>query len=194
MLYSARALQGVGVVTADQVAAGRLVDAYADVVTAAVAYLVVGERGAQTAPPRLCPPSDIREYDVASGRLVLGLDAGGLAARPPAPEGIPVTLPGPRGAGPAALHVVSQALGFAVDATDGTVGVAADFLIDAEGFAIRYLVVAPTDRQPGGEKLIPFEWLYGIDWARGRVQLRIGRRKTLSCQRAAWGSHVAVIR
>lgn len=189
MLYSAMALRGVEVVGRDGARLGSLVDGYANTDTDVIETLIVDTAHAG-GPVRLVPAGTVKEYD--TGRRVLTVDltpvqAAGLEA---AEEGIPVMLPNPDSTSGGVLHVITGVVGFMVHAVDGTVGQAADFLVDSQGLVIRYLVVDTRDWLPGADKLIPTVWVESVDWKRGRMFLKITEAKVKTCQRASAGSHL----
>ncbi len=186
MLYSANTLKGSEVIGSDGSRIGQLIDAYAREDSADISYLIV-----DSAPGRIClfPADSITEYDTASRRLGLTITHADAVECQRAPEGIPVTYRETEGPSIAHLHVVSQVLGYGVEAVNGPVGRLADVLIDSEGLVIRYLVVDTRDWQPGSDKLIPTEWVQTVDWPRARIFLKITQEKARQCQRAFAGTH-----
>jgi sporulation protein YlmC with PRC-barrel domain len=189
MLYSAMSMKGVEVVGSDGPPVGALVDAYVNVRTGVVEWLIVSAAGVG-GQYRLIPATELAEYDTQARQLMLKLTAAEAAAAREAPDGIPVMLERMGDAGDGRLHVITTLVGFAVDAVDGTVGRAADFLVDSDGLVIRYLVVDTRDWLPGSDKLVPAEWIESTDWARARIYLKITQARTRACQRASAGSHL----
>jgi len=189
MLYSAMSMKGVEIVGSDGPPVGALVDAYVNVRTGVVEWLIVSNAGVG-GQYRLIPATELAEYDTQARRLMLKLTAADAAAAREAPDGIPVMLERMGDAGDGRLHVITTLVGFAVDAVDGTVGRAADFLVDSDGLVIRYLVVDTRDWLPGSDKLVPAEWIESTDWARARIYLKITQARTRACQRASAGSHL----
>ena len=189
MLYSAMSMKGVEIVGSDGPRVGTLIDAYANVRTGVVEWLIVSMAGVG-GPYRVIPATELAEYDTESRRLVLKLTAADAAAAREAPDGIPVMLDRFGDGNGDRLHVITTLIGFAVDAVDGTVGRAADFLVDSDGLVIRYLVVDTRDWLPGSDKLVPAEWVDSTDWARARIYLKITQARTRACQRASAGSHL----
>jgi hypothetical protein len=186
MLYSANSLRGAEVMGAEGVPIGSLVDAYACDETSDIRLLIV-----DSAPGKIClfPASTIREYDTSIRRLSLTVTGDEAAVCREAPDGIPVTFRDDNDPSAPELHVVSQVLGYGVEAVNGSIGRLADFLIDSEGLIIRYIVVDTRDWQPGSDKLVPAEWVQSIDWTRGRLFLKITQDKARQCQRAFAGTH-----
>jgi sporulation protein YlmC with PRC-barrel domain len=186
MLYSANTLRNSEVIGSDGSRIGHLIDAYAREESADISYLIV-----DSAPGRIClfPASSIAEYDTASRRLSLRVTPADAAECQRAPEGVPVTFRESEDPSAARLHVVSQVLGYGVEAVNGPIGRLADVLIDSEGLVMRYLVVDTRDWQPGSDKLIPMEWVRSVDWPRGRMFLKITQEKARQCQRAFAGTH-----
>ncbi len=186
MLYSVTTLRGAEVFGVDGGQIGQLVDAYVREESADINYLIV-----DSSPGRIClfPANSIVEYDTAKRRLSLSVSQADAAECRQAPDGIPVTYRDPSDDAEPELHVISQMLGYGVEAVNGPVGRVGDFLIDSEGLVIRYLVVDTRDWQPGSDKLIPTEWVQSIDWARSRMFLKITQEKARQCQRAFAGTH-----
>ena len=138
----------------------------------------------------LLPADSIQEYDFAGGTLRLKETPDQVQSAPEAAPGVPMTMPDPEDASAGHYHLVSQVLGYGVEAVNGPLGRIGDVLIDSEGMAARYIIVDTRECQPGSDKLVPTEWIDLIDWVRGRVFLKITREKARMCQRASAGSHV----
>jgi sporulation protein YlmC with PRC-barrel domain len=188
MLYSAMALQGAEVVARDGTPLGRLVDAYANTETHAVEILIV-DGTATGGAVRLIPAATVTEYNTDLRVLTVNLSALEAAGCEAAPEGIPVMLEA-RGERGGRLHVVARVVGFMVQAKDGGIGQASDFLVDSDGLVIRFMVVDTRDWLPGSDKLIPLPWVESVDWQRSRLFLKITQAKAKTCQRASAGSHL----
>ena len=69
-------------------------------------------------------------------------------------------------------HAVS---GYHLEATDGGVGHVADFLLDDETWAIRYLVVDTQNWWPGKKVLISPRWIEGVSWSGSKVFVKLSR-------------------
>ncbi len=188
MLYSAMALKGAEVVARDGTPMGRLVDAYANTETDVVELLIV-DGSATGGAIRLIPADTVSEYNTDLRVLTVNLSTLEAAGCEVAPEGIPVMLEG-RGEKGGYLVVVTRIVGFIVQAKDGAVGQASDFLVDSDGLVIRFMVVDTRDWLPGSDKLIPIPWVESVDWQRSRVFLKITQAKAKTCQRASAGSHL----
>ena len=184
MLYSAMTMRGVEIVGADGTRLGTLIDAYANTGTDIIETLIVDSADGQV---RLLPTGTIQEYDTEARRLKIGLSAADVAGSELAGDGIPVMIPIPEDPDDAVLHVVTRVTGFMVQAKDGPVGQASDFLVDSDGLVVRFLVVDTRDWLPGADKLIPVTWVESVDWNRRRMYLRISQAKAKMCQRASAG-------
>ena len=189
MLYSAMAIKGVEVVRADGELLGSLVDAYANPETGVIERFIV-DASAIGGAVKLIPAEKINEYDTERRRLTLDVSIEQAAAADPVPAGIPVVWPNPDDESGPELRVISSVVGYMVEAVDGAVGQAADFLVDSDGLVMRYMVVDTRDWLPGSDKLVPVEWIESIDWVRRRVYLKITQARTRTCQRASAGSHL----
>lgn len=88
------------------------------------------------------------------------------------------------------LRSMREILGYRIEAVDGALGEAEDFLIDDEGWAIRYMVVDTKTWKPGREVLIPPEWIEDVSWGARRIHVKISRQKVKTSQRVDRASHV----
>ena len=80
-----------------------------------------------------------------------------------------------------ALRSAAHVKGYAIHATDGSIGHVSDFIFDNETWAIRYFVVDTRDWWPGGKSvLIGVHWITGIDWAEECVRVKITRAQVKS--------------
>ena len=66
--------------------------------------------------------------------------------------------------------VVSE---YYIQATDGEIGHVADFLIDDEAWAIRYMVVDTKNWWPGKEVLVSPQWIDRISWDEAKVFVKL---------------------
>jgi hypothetical protein len=62
------------------------------------------------------------------------------------------------------LRSVRDVEGYHIHATDGRIGHVDDFLIEDEGWIVRYLVVDRKAWMPGGQVLISPDWVTRIEW------------------------------
>ena len=66
--------------------------------------------------------------------------------------------------------------GYAVQASDDSIGEVVDFIFDDESWQVRYLVVDPNHWWPCGRKvLLSVQWVESIDWADRTVFTRLTR-------------------
>lgn len=73
------------------------------------------------------------------------------------------------------LRSVGDTIGHAIRATDGDIGHVEDFLLDEEGWRIRYMIVDTRNWLPGRKVLIAPQWIRAIDWPERRVLVRLTR-------------------
>jgi uncharacterized protein YrrD len=75
------------------------------------------------------------------------------------------------------LHLRStrDVTGHHIQATDGEIGHVEDFLLDAETWAIRYLVVSTRNWWPGKKVLISPQWIDRISWNESKVFVNLSR-------------------
>lgn len=64
-----------------------------------------------------------------------------------------------------------------VQATDGAVGYVEDFILDDEGWAVRYLVIHTRNWFGGRRVLVSSEWVEGIDGPGRTVALTLSREE-----------------
>lgn len=85
------------------------------------------------------------------------------------------------GAGPEGnrdhLNSIAAVTGNPVEATDGNIGHAADFLIDTSTWQVRYLTIDTSDWWEAGSVVISPGSITSIDWAEGGIHLGVTRQK-----------------
>ena len=89
------------------------------------------------------------------------------------------------------LRSLRELVGYQIEAVDGPLGVAEDFLIEDEVWVIRYIAVDTKSWKPGRQVLVPPLWLESVSWAERRIHLRVSRHKIKASQRVAPGSHTS---
>ena len=75
------------------------------------------------------------------------------------------------------LRSTQRVIGNYVQATDGSIGHIADFMIDDETWAIRYLIVDTRNWWPGKKVLVSPSWIDRISWPETRVFVNLSRSK-----------------
>jgi hypothetical protein len=73
------------------------------------------------------------------------------------------------------LRSTRDATGHHIQAQDGELGHVADFIIDDESWAIRYLVVDTKNWWPGKHVLVAPGWIERISWEDGKVFVNLSR-------------------
>ena len=73
------------------------------------------------------------------------------------------------------LRSVSKVTGHHIEATDGHIGHAEDFLIDGETWEIRYLVVDTQNWWPGKKVLVAPLWVSRVSWSDSTVYVDLSR-------------------
>jgi uncharacterized protein YrrD len=73
------------------------------------------------------------------------------------------------------LRSAREVIGYSIRGTDDSVGSAADFLIDEQGWVIRYLVVDTGSWLSGRRVLIAPPWISDVSWATQEVQVQMTR-------------------
>jgi hypothetical protein len=69
------------------------------------------------------------------------------------------------------LRSTQEVIGYHIHATDGDIGHAEDFILDDEGWTIRYLVVDTRNWLPGRSVLISPQWIEKISWSDSKVRI-----------------------
>lgn len=67
------------------------------------------------------------------------------------------------------LRSIGEVTGYAIEAVDGRLGHADDFLVEDESWTIRYLVADAGSWWHGRKVLVSKGWLSGVDWAERRL-------------------------
>jgi hypothetical protein len=75
------------------------------------------------------------------------------------------------------IRSAREIMGYHIEALDGPVGICADFLVDDDGWEIRYLMVNTKSWKPGRRVLIPRAWVEEMSWAESRIHMKVGRQK-----------------
>ncbi|MES2695139.1 MAG: PRC-barrel domain-containing protein [Verrucomicrobiota bacterium] len=94
---------------------------------------------------------------------------------PPAPEP-PTEGNAPlRRTGDPHLRSANHTTGYTIEATDGSIGHVDDYLIDDDGWRIRYLVIDTRNWWPGKKVLVAPGWIRDVSWESHSVHLDINR-------------------
>ena len=73
------------------------------------------------------------------------------------------------------LRSTQAVSGYHIQALDGDVGHVADFIIDDESWAIRYLIIDTENWWPGKKVLISPQWIERISWSESTVFVNLRR-------------------
>lgn len=73
------------------------------------------------------------------------------------------------------LRSVDEVSGYRIQATDESVGHVEDFLVEEDGWVIRYIVVDTRNWLPGRKVLISPKWADLIDYHRSKMHIRMRR-------------------
>ena len=77
--------------------------------------------------------------------------------------------------GDAHLRSMQGVSGYHIEATDGAIGHVNDFIIDAETWAIRYLVVDTQNWWLGKKVLVSPRWIGSVSWSDSKVLVNLTR-------------------
>lgn len=67
------------------------------------------------------------------------------------------------------LRSAGEVEGYHIRATDGEIGHVEDFILDADAWNIRYMIVDTKNWLPGRKVLISPQWIESVDWSRQSV-------------------------
>jgi hypothetical protein len=73
------------------------------------------------------------------------------------------------------LRSTREVNGYHLQATDGEIGHVADFIVDDETWAIRYLIADTQNWRPGKKVLISPEWIKRVSWSESKVFVDLSR-------------------
>jgi hypothetical protein len=73
------------------------------------------------------------------------------------------------------LRSTEAVSGYQIQALDGEIGHVADFIIDDEAWAIRYLVIDTKNWWPGKNVLISPRWIERVSWEESKVFVNLSR-------------------
>jgi hypothetical protein len=75
------------------------------------------------------------------------------------------------------LRSLGEVIGYRIEAHDGELGHARDFLIEDGSWAIRYLVVDTGNWLPGRKVLVGTDWITDVSWSAQQVTLDLTRKQ-----------------
>ncbi len=76
------------------------------------------------------------------------------------------------------LRSARDVRGHHVQASDGEIGHVDDYILDDEGWSIRYLVLDRRNWLPGSSRvLVSPDWVSGIDWSESKVYVNVTREQ-----------------
>ena len=73
------------------------------------------------------------------------------------------------------LRSTREVSGYHIQATDGEIGHVADFIIDDETWAVRYLIIDTRNWWPGKKILISPQWIERVSWSELKVFVNLPR-------------------
>ena len=73
------------------------------------------------------------------------------------------------------LRSTNEVTGYHIEAADGEIGHVADFIIDDETWAIRYLEVDTRNWWPGKKVLVSPQWIDNVSWPDSKVYVHLSR-------------------
>ena len=82
----------------------------------------------------------------------------------------------PQDFGDVHLRSAKEATGYLVEGNDGAIGHVADFIVDDETWAVRYLIVDTSNWWVGKKVALAPQWASRIDWDRRQVRVDMSRQ------------------
>ncbi|MCJ7717471.1 MAG: PRC-barrel domain-containing protein [Anaerolineales bacterium] len=79
------------------------------------------------------------------------------------------------------LRSTREVAGYKIRATDGEIGHVEDFIVDDEGWIIRYMVVDTRDWLPGKKVLIAPQWIERTYWGAEQVHVDLTKEAIKNC-------------
>lgn len=73
------------------------------------------------------------------------------------------------------LRSVNDTIGYHIEAIDGAIGHADDFLIDTENWRVRYLVIDTKNWWPGKKVIIAPAWIHHVSWTGSEIGVDLTR-------------------
>jgi uncharacterized protein YrrD len=73
------------------------------------------------------------------------------------------------------LRSTREVTGYYIEGTDGEIGHVADFVVDDESWAIRYLVIDTRNWLPGKKVVVAPGWIHRISWRDSKVYVNLSR-------------------
>lgn len=74
------------------------------------------------------------------------------------------------------LRSMKEVTAYSIEATDGSIGQAHDFIIDDEPWVIRYLVVDTGRWLPGKKVIVSPRWISHVDWQGSKIYTNLSRQ------------------
>ncbi|HEV8675884.1 MAG TPA: PRC-barrel domain-containing protein [Methylomirabilota bacterium] len=73
------------------------------------------------------------------------------------------------------LRSAREVMGYYIQAADGEIGHAEDFLVDDRSWAIRYMIADTRNWWPGKKVLVSPEWIGDVNWMDSKVHVNLTR-------------------
>jgi hypothetical protein len=144
--------------------AGTAVDSHFDARAWRLADLVIDTRRIVGGRKVLVPLGAVREIDVVSEKLRVGLLQAQVDEGPSRPDDAANVT------GPASTQL---AFGCHIQARDETFGHLEDMLVEPDTWAIRYLLIDTRNWWPGPPVLVAPDWVTRFDWAERKLSMDV---------------------
>ena len=192
MLWKAEAIRGCTVNAQDE-EIGKVRDLYFDDHTWTVRYLVVDVGTWFDEKPVLITPRRITRFDPEQEFIGTDLTREDVKNSPPAETDRPLSqcmdivsypyhfwppeydLEGCDTQTDVHLRSMNETEGYIVAASDGELGHAAGFFMDAADWTVRYVEVDTRNLWPGKHVLMSTEWMEEIDWSGARLVVNLDK-------------------
>lgn len=98
---------------------------------------------------------------------------GGPPGPPPLSSSMPEVVD--QRQGNAHLRSMREVMGYDIRASDGRIGHVEDFIIDTDGWSVRYMVIDTRNWLPGQKVLIAPAWVREVNWHDAQVDVDLSR-------------------
>ncbi|MBL26352.1 MAG: photosystem reaction center subunit H [Rhodospirillaceae bacterium] len=95
--------------------------------------------------------------------------------------GVPLGEAEEKNGGDPHLRSMSEVEDYHVSASDGPIGHVEDFLLDPEGWSVRYLLIDTRNWWPGKRVLVAPQWIDRMDWSAQEVHATLTRDRIKAC-------------
>ena len=172
MFYRTRRMLGSAVYTPDGLL-GALLDCLVDIGSGEIGGVAVDPGGLLPHHVLLVPREAIKACDIAARRLDLSISREQALELDTTPNELSLARSVEGDTFQTRFQRLNRILDYRVVCKDGIAGTVSDFLIDPDGWSVRYLVVDSHELLPEHEVLIPVGWISEVNPKQEWVTIRV---------------------